>query len=205
VPPEPWVVPRFAAEPPHELLPYGRWAATLGEEFLAACLRLSGDEGQDLGEPADVVWFPDRTWHGRTYVPATTLTSTGFELFGHVSFTTAEDGRSPSDFEATADFTEETAAENPDWQLDLSDEVVGRWHGEHGVAAMTLVWGVALVTGGALATAELGDVTVDQCALVEERFTLLAPDDYRGDLLEVRLYDKRGGQLAAESLYEEEE
>jgi hypothetical protein len=40
--------------------------------------------------------------------------------------------------------------------------------------------------------------------LVEERFTLLAPDDYRGDLLEVRLYDKRGTQLAAESLYEDE-
>jgi hypothetical protein len=40
--------------------------------------------------------------------------------------------------------------------------------------------------------------------VVEERFTLLAPDDYRGDLLEVRLYDKRGDLLAAESLYEDE-
>ena len=205
MPPSANVVPCFAAEPPQELLPYGRWAATLGEEFLAACLALSTESDQELGEPGEIVWFPDRTWQGRTYIPATTLTSTGLELFGHVSFAEAAEGKSPSDFQATADFTEETAAENPDWQLDLSDEVVGRWRGEHGVAAMTLVWGVSLVAGGAVATAELGDVTVDQCTLVEERFTLLAPDDYRHDLLEVRLYDKRGDQLAAESLYEDEE
>jgi hypothetical protein len=205
MPPSDRVMPRFAAEPPQELLPYGRWAATLGEEFLAACLRLSSEDGQDLGEPGDIVWFPDRTWHGRTFVPATTLTSTGLELFGHVSFVTGEDGRSPSDFDATADFTDETAAENPDWQLDLSDEVIGRWRGEHGVAAMTLVWGVAMVSGGAVATADLGGITVDQCVLVEERFTLIAPDDYRGDLLEVKLFDQRGTELAAESLYEEDE
>jgi hypothetical protein len=204
MPPEAWIVPRFAAEPPQELLPYGRWAATLGEEFLAACLAISTEDGTDLGEPGEIVWFPDRTWQGRTYIPATTLTTTGLEIFGHVSFAEAEEGKPPSDFQATADFTDETAAENPEWKLDVSDEVVGRWRGEHGVAAMTLVWGVALVTGGGVATAELGDVTVDQCTVVEERFTLLAPDDYRGDLLEVRLYDKRGDLLAAESLYEDE-
>ena len=124
--PEAWVVPRFAAEPPQELLPYGRWAATLGEEFLAACLALTTEDGEDLGEPGEIVWFPDRTWNGRTYIPATTLTSTGLELFGHVSFAETEEGKPPADFQATADFTDETAAENPDWQLDLSDEVVGR-------------------------------------------------------------------------------
>jgi hypothetical protein len=204
MPPSDRVVPRFAAEPPQELLPYGRWAERLREEFLAACLRVSPEADEDLGEPGEVVWFPDRTWNGRTYVPATSPTSTGLELFGYVSFAAGDRGEAPTDFEATADFTDETAAENPDWELDLSDEVVGHWRGENGTAAMTLVWGVALVSGGAVATAELEGVTVDQCSLVEERFTLLAPDDYRGDLLEVRLYDKRGDELAAESLYEEE-
>ena len=40
MPPEDRFVPRFAAEPPQDLLPYGRWAQTLTEEFLAACLRI---------------------------------------------------------------------------------------------------------------------------------------------------------------------
>ena len=42
-------VPRFAAEPPQDLLPYGRWAQTLTQEFLAACLRIES-EGEELGE-----------------------------------------------------------------------------------------------------------------------------------------------------------
>jgi len=71
----------FAAEPPQEPLPYGRWAETLRAELLAAALAL----GEDVGEPGDIVWFPDRTYAGRTYVPGTARTSTGLELFGYVS------------------------------------------------------------------------------------------------------------------------
>ena len=52
--------------------------------------------------------------------------------------------------------------------------------GEAGaVAAMTLVWGRPLISGGRIVTAELADLAVDQCELLEERFTLIAPDDYR--------------------------
>jgi hypothetical protein len=40
---------------------------------------------------------------------------------------------------------------------------------------------------------------------VEERFTLLAPDNYRGDYLDVKLWDRRGNELAAESLYVDED
>ena len=75
MPPEDRFVPRFAAEPPQDLLPYGRWAQRLQEEFLEACLRIDA-EGEDLGEPGDIVWYPDRSWHGRTFVPATAPTST---------------------------------------------------------------------------------------------------------------------------------
>jgi hypothetical protein len=83
--------------------------------------------------------------------------------------------------------------------------VVGGWRGEGGrVAAMTLVWGVPLVRGGATATAELAGLTVDQCTLLENRFALLAPDDYREDYLEVALYDSHADEIARESLYEEE-
>ena len=204
MPPEPRFVIRFAAEPPQEGLPYGRWAEQLQAEFLAACLRVD-TEGEEIGEPGEVRWFPDRTYGGRTYVPATTPTSAGFELYGHVSFGRDEDGE-PTDFAASADFTGETAEANPDWQIDLCDEVVGAWHGEHGgVAAMTLVWGVPLVRDGAIATAELADLAVDQCTLLEGRFTLLAPDDYRGDTLDVKLFDVRGNELARESLYEDDD
>jgi hypothetical protein len=195
MPPEPRFVPRFAAEPPQEIAPYGRWAERLAEAFREAC-------EDEVGE---IAWFPDRTWHGRTYVPATAQTEDGREIFGVVSFRPAQDGDEPDAWRATADVAEETAAEHPEWKLDLSDEVVGGWRGEQGnVAAMTLVWGVPLVPGGVIVTAELADLAVDQCAIsAEGRFTLLAPDDFRGDFLDVKLFNDRGDQLARESLYED--
>src|SRR4051794_35336403 len=201
MPPEPRFVIRFAAEPPQEGLPYGRWAEQLQAEFLAACLRVD-TEGEEIGEPGDITWFPDRTYGGRTYVPATARTSAGYELFGHVSFR-RDEHREPAGFAAGADFTGGNAHAQPDLQNDLFDEVIGSWRGDDGaVAAMTLVWGVPLVRDGAIATAELADLAVDQCTLLEGRFTLIAPDDYRGDTLDVRLYDVRGRELAQESLYE---
>lgn len=204
MPPTDRFVIRFAAEPPQESLPYGRWADTLRGHFLAAVAEIDPD-GEDLGEPGEIAWFPDRTYGGRTYVPATARTTTGFELFGFVSF--AEDaGGAPDDFAARADFTSETADDNPDWQIDLNEEVIGRWRGEHGRAAdMTLIWGTPMVEHGALATAELADLAVDQCELVDDRFTLVAPDAYRGDFLEVKLFSSRGQELASESLYVDDE
>jgi hypothetical protein len=204
LPPADRFVISFAAEPPQEAIPYGRWADTLGEHFAGACRALD-TEGADLGEAGEVAWFPDRTFNGRTYVPAVARTTTGYELFGFVSF--AEGGAGgPSDFDSHADFTSETAESNPDWKLDLNDDVVGHWRGEQGnVADMTLVWGVPLVAGGQIVTAELADLVVDQCPLVDERFTLIAADNYRADYLEIKLWDGRGRELAAESLYVEDD
>lgn len=204
MPPEERLVPRFAAEPPQEELPYGRWQERLDEEFLAAVRALESEE--DLGEPGPIVWYPDRTWHGRTYVPGTSRTSSGHELFGYVRFVPGAKDGEPSEFSAQVDFTEETAEQNPDWRLDLCEEVIGSWRGQLGaVASMTLVWGRPLVSGGRIATAELADLAVDQCELVQERFTLIAPDDYRQDLLEIKLFDIKGRELARESLYAGEE
>ena len=70
---------------------------------------------------------------------------------------------------------------------------------------ITLVWGVSLVANGAVATAELGPTTTDQCVLVEDRFTLVSLDDYTGDYVEVRVYGADGTELARESLYEDDE
>jgi hypothetical protein len=205
MPPEERFVPRFAAEPPQEELPYGRWEERLCQEFLGAALRLDSED-EDLGGPGAIAWYPDRTWHGHTYVPGTAVTSTGYELFGYVRFIAGGEGEEPSDFSAYVDFTDETAARNPGWKLDLCDEIIGAWRGEAGASAtMTLVWGRPLISGGQIVTAELAELAVDQCPLIEERFTLIAPDDYRHDLLEIKLFDGRARELARESLYEGEE
>jgi hypothetical protein len=203
VPPLARPVPSFAAEPPQEGLPYGRWAERLELELRAAWGALDG-EGGDLGEPGAIEWYPDRTWHGRRYVPATTISSTGYELYGYVRFVTGLQGETePTELTAHGDFTEETAERHPEWKLDVCDEVIGSWRGAEGnVAAMTLVWGRPLLGAGRVVTAELGPVTVDQCELVEQRFTLIAPDDYRGDLLELVLWGSRAQELGRESLYE---
>ena len=188
----------FAAEPPQEPLPYGRWAEALGAQFVEAA-----PEGVEI-DVADIAWFPERTWGGRTYVPAT-APATGGEVFGYVSYTREHEGAQATDFAATSDFTEETSAQNPDWTLDLSDEEIGQWRGPEGRRGIiTLVWGVSLVPNGVAATTELGPTTTDQCTLVEERFTLVSLDAYTGDYLEVRLYGARGAELARESLYEDD-
>jgi hypothetical protein len=204
MPPTDRFVISFAAEPPQEGLPYGRWAETLKGHFLTACREMD-TEGEQIGEvDTDVAWYPDRTYCGRTYVPAVARTSEGFELFGYVSFTEGETG--PASFEAHADFTSELAEANPEWKLDLNDEVIGSWRGELGnSAAMTLVWGAPLIPGGSLVTAELANLAVDQCELSDQRFTLLAPDNYRSDFVEIKLWGKNGNELARESLYVEDE
>jgi hypothetical protein len=203
MPPTDRFVISFAAEPPQEALPYGRWADTLRTYFMSACEDID-TEGEQLGDVGEIAWFPDRTYGGRTYVPAVARTTADFELFGFVSFSEGSGG--PAEFEARAEFTAELAESHPDWKLDLNDDVIGNWRGEEGkLAEMTLVWGVPLIPGGAVVTAELANLAVDQCGLIEERFTLIAPDNYRSDYLEVKLWGKRGDELARESLYEDDD
>jgi hypothetical protein len=207
-------VPRFIAEPPHEPEPYGRWGERLGEAFLAACAAV--DEAPEEARPEEIAWYPERFWCGRTYVPATAQVGEGLEFFGYVSFRHEGDERQgePTDFRAVADFTDETAAKNPEWKIDLSDEVIGYWRGPgQARGEVTLVWGVPLGGGGASAvavTAELDGETIDQCGLGEaRRFTLVALDAVSGlgpdELyLEITLWDKRNDAIAVESLYEAE-
>ena len=204
MPPSPRPIAQFFAEPPQEPLPYGRWAEALTQHFHDAAAKID-TEGDDLGEPGEMVWFPDRSFGGRSYLPATCRTSNGFELFGYVSYAREHEGAQATDFTAAVDFTDETADTNPDWQLDLSDQEIGHWRGPQGRrGVITLVWGVAMVANGAVATAELGPTTTDQCELVDDRFTLVSLDAYTGDYVEVRLYGTKGAELATESLYEED-
>ena len=109
-----------------------------------------------------------------------------------MSYTREHEGAQAEAFTGSVDWTDETAEANPDWSLDLSDQEIGEWRGPDGQrGVITLVWGVSLVASGAVATAELGPATTDQCPLVDDRFTLVSLDDYVGDLLEIRLYGQR--------------
>jgi hypothetical protein len=206
-------LPRFIAEPPHELEPYGRWGDRLAEAFTAAC-----EAVEDIPEgarPETIAWYPERSWCGRTFVPATASAGDGLEFYGYVSYAPADgEASEATDFRAVADFTDETAGQNPHWKMDLSDEVIGSWRGPGEARGdVTLVWGVPLGPGmaGAVAvTGDLGGETVDQCGLGQaRRFTLVALDAVSGlgpdDLyLEVRLWGRRDEPLAVESLYEAE-
>ena len=206
MPPTDRPLPRFVAEPPHELEPYGRWGEALSTRFMQACesLELEGP----VGRAGPISWFPERTYAGRTYVPAVAPVEAGLELFGFVSFLRTPDRGDPTDFETRVDYTEETAERNPEWKLDLNDEVIGRWRGPgEAQGDLTVIWGETLVRGGSTATAELGDETLDQCALVQsERFTLVALDAVTGFgdelYLEIKLWNKSGELLATETLYE---
>jgi hypothetical protein len=207
MPPTPRPIPSFIADSTQEGIPHGRFAERLAEVFREACAGI--DELPDGVEvPEEVLWFPERAWGGRTWVPFTTRAEGPegeLELFGHVSYARPEDGE-PTDFRATADFTDVLAEENEDWLIDLNDDVIGRWLGENGRAGdVTLVWGRPLVRGAVAATAELDNETVDQEAISNERFTLLALDALKGYgddvFVQVKLWSRRAQELAAESLY----
>lgn len=206
-------IPRFIADSSQEGLPYGRWAERLRSEFEHACAAPAEEAAAPL-DPETVAWFPERAWGGRVYVPVTGRAAEAgaggpIEYFGHVSFVRPEAGE-PEDLWASADFTDVTAEQNPEWRIDLNDDVIGAWRADGGRGGdVTLVWGVPLVRGAVATTAELGGEVVDQAPIHEGRFTLVAVDAVKGfgdDLyLEVRLWDRRLSEVAAESLYDQDE
>ena len=57
MPPTDRFVISFAAEPPQEALPYGRWADTLRDRFVEASREIDS-EGEDLGTIGQIKWFP---------------------------------------------------------------------------------------------------------------------------------------------------
>jgi hypothetical protein len=218
MPPSSRPFPRFIADTPQEKRPYGRWGARLAEAFAGACDGLAAEAGVPL-DPETVRWFPERAWGGRVYVPATARAADAagdggeapgpVEYFGWLSFTRSEGGE-PEDLIARAEFTDVVADDNPEWRIDLNDDVIGRWRADGGRGGdVTLVWGMPLIPKAVAATAELDGETLDQTAVDEGRFTLVAVDAVEGFgdplYLEVKLWDRRLNELAAESLYDEGE
>lgn len=205
--PNPRPIPRFIADTTQEGIPHGRFAERLREEFVKACEGID-DLPAGAEVPTEVDWFPERAWGGRIWVPCSTRSENEgaeLELFGHVSYVQPPEG-DPTDFAAKADFTDVLADDNPDWRIDLNDDVIGRWRGESGRAgAVTLVWGRPLVGGAVAATAVLDGETVDQEEISQNRFTLIALDALEGYgdqvYMEVKLWSRRAMELASETLY----
>ena len=211
MPPNPRPIPRFIADSTQEGIPHGRFAERLTESFRQACGEIEDlPEGVEGPEAEAIAWFPERAWGGRVWVPCAARVDVPegtLELFGHVSYAQPAEGSEPSEFRAKADFTDVLAEDNPDWKIDLNDDVIGHWRGENGRAGdVTLVWGRPLVRNAVAATAELDAETVDQEIVTDERFTLLALDalKYYGDdvFMEVKLWSRRADELASESLYD---
>ena len=218
MPPTSKPFPRFIADAYREGRPYGRWEERLREEFANACAPLAEEAGSAL-DPMTIKWFPDRGWNGRVFVPATgraaepTTNEEGedihAEYFGWVSFVGGDDEAEPAEIQSAADFTDVTADENPDWRIDINDDVLGRWRTDGNRSGdVTLIWGLPLVRGAVAATAELDGELLDQAPVTDGRFTLVAVDAITGfgdDLfVTVRLWDRRVQEVAAESLYEQE-
>jgi hypothetical protein len=222
MPPVPRPYPRFIADSPQEGKPYGRWEERLREEFAKACSPHAAEAGARL-DPETLKWFPERAWGGRVYVPVTGRGSdaaagesegddsdeepAAIEYFGWVSVDRPGEGE-PGDLRPKADYTDVTAEDNPDWRIDLSDDVIGAWRAEGDRGGdITLVWGLPLVRGAVAATAELDGEVIDQAAVTDGRFTLVAVDAVSGfgdDLyLEVKLWNRTLRPIASESLYAE--
>lgn len=209
--PNPRPIPRFIADSTQEGIPHGRFAERLAESFRQACGELEDlPEGVEAPQAGAITWFPERVWGGRVWVPCSARVDGPegtLELFGHVSYSQPAEGGEPSEFRAKADFTDVLAEDNPEWKIDLNDDVIGLWRGENGRAGdVTLVWGRPLVRNAVAATAELDAETVDQEIVTDERFTLLALDALKhyGDdvFVQVKLWSRRADELASESLYD---
>jgi hypothetical protein len=217
MPPTKRPFPRFIADASQQGRPYGRFEDRLREEFAKSCEPLAAEAGASL-DPMTVKWFPDRSWGGRVYVPASGRAATETvdedgepvlaEFYGWVSFAQSEGDGEPTDLSSKTDFTDVTAEDNPDWKIDINDDVVGGWTTDGGRGGdVTLIWGLPLVRGAVAVTAELEGETLDQAPVVDGRFTLIAVDAVHGfgdDLFcEVKLFDRAVRELASESLYAE--
>ena len=205
--PIPRPIPRFIADASVEGLPYGRWAQKLRDAFAKACEPHAAESG---GPPGEVTWFPERGWGGRVYVPAIAAVEGAektSEYFGVVSFVRGENGE-PGEVKAVADFTDVVVEDNPEWEIDLNEEVIGAWRGEGDRGGdITLVWGTPMVQGAEAATATLDGEVLDQTPVKDDRFTLVAVDAVRGfpdrlHYLEIDLWTHKGAPIASESLYE---
>ena len=136
MPPVERFVCRFAAEPPQEAPPHGAWADTCRRSSSPPACG-STRRARSSARRGELRWFPDRTWNGphvraRDGAHVVRPGAVRLRLLPPRRPGRTAASAEPSDFAATADFTDETAERNPEWRIDLCEEVVGGWRGEGG-------------------------------------------------------------------------
>ena len=146
VPPTTRRIPLFAARPPRNRCPMG-----------AGARRSPSSSGPSARADRRDRLVPRPHLEGRTYVPATAPAADGGEWVRlRLPHAREGAGAQATDFVA-GDFTEETADQNPDWSLDLSDHEIGHWRGHPGPARGDHAGlGRRARVKRAVATAELG-------------------------------------------------
>ena len=151
MPPNPRPIPRFIADSTQEGIPHGRFAERLGDAFREACDGDRGPAGRRRAPTASSTGSPSApgaAGSGSPAAPRAEGPDGDARALRPRLLRPAARRASPSDFRAKADFTDVLAEDNPDWKIDLNDDVIGRWRGENGRAgAVTLVWGRPLRAG----------------------------------------------------------
>ena len=128
MPPNPRPIPRFIADSTQEGIPHGRFAARLATEFREACEAIEDlPEGVEVPGGGRVV--PRARLGGRVWVRPARAETRGPRARWSCSATSPTRGRraaSRPTSAPSADFTDVLAEDNPDWRIDLNDDVIGQ-------------------------------------------------------------------------------
>ena len=194
----------FAAEPPQEPIPYGRWADTLRGHVPVGVPRdrhrgrgHRRSRARSRGSPiARTPGAPtSRRSRARRGLRAVRVRVVHAMPVGGPDRTSRRGPTSPR----------RPPTPIPSGSLTSTTTSSACWRGEQGKTAdMTLVWGVPMVAGGVDRDRRAGEPRGRSVRARRERFTLVAPDNYRGDYVEIKLWGRRGEELAVESLYVDE-
>ena len=194
---------RRAAAGPAALRPLGRHAAGRVPRRLPAG---STPRASELGEAGAIDLVPRPHVGGPHLRPVTARTTTGLDLFGYVSFTPGDDERRARRLlrrGPTSPTRPPTATPSGRWTS--ARRSIGGWRGENGeVAAMTLVWGVPARARRRDRHRRARRPHRRPVPVAEDRFTLIAPGRLPRRLPRDRALGRAGGELARESLYEDD-
>ena len=164
--------------------------------------------GEDLGEPGEIDLVPGPHL-ARAHVRARDRAHRhGLELFGYVSFAPGGDGEEPGDFHAVR----RLHRARPPRPTPTGRSTSATRSSARGAASrarpppMTLVWGRPLVDGGAVVTAELADLARRPVRAARGPLHAASrPTTTAATRSTSSVFDRRGGELAHESLYAEDD
>jgi len=193
------LIPQFAAEPPQETLPYGRWADLLRGQLLRRSCAWRGRGGGP--RRAGRHRLVPRPHLGRAHVRARDdAHTTGLELYATSSFTLGE--RGPDDFDASAFATDILGRGRPAGRSTSSDDEIAPGAATAAARRLDASSGCPATRRRRVATAELAEVTSRSVRADREPLHADRPDRYPHptDELQVALFNARASSCARVAL-----